>query len=158
MLRYVSTRGEAPACNFAEILLAGPAPDGGLYMPQAWPKFSADEIASLAACSYAEAAHRVLSRLVDSFSDEDLRADVDAAYTGLDTPAIAPLRQLSENRYLLELFHGPTLAFKDIAMRLLAQLFARELKRRGTRATIVVATSGDTGSAAINAFGDLPDL
>jgi threonine synthase len=158
MIGYVSTRGEAPPRAFAEVLLAGPAPDGGLYMPETWPQFSTAEIASLADRSYAESAHRILSKLIDSFSDEELRSDIEAAYTGFDDSAIAPLRHISGNRYLLELFHGPTLAFKDIAMRLLARLFARELKRRGTRATIVVATSGDTGSAAISAFGDLPGI
>lgn len=158
MFRYLSTRGEAPPCTFADILLAGPAPDGGLYMPEVRPHFSAAEIGSFAGCSYAEAAHRIFSKLIDSFSAAELRADIEAAYTAFDDPAVAPLRQVSANRYLLELFHGPTLAFKDIAMRLLARLFARELARCNTTATIVVATSGDTGSAAIAAFGDLPGI
>jgi threonine synthase len=158
MLHYVSTRGEAPPRAFADTLLAGPAPDGGLYVPDEWPQLSHAEIAGLADCSYPEAAHRILSQLVDSFSSEELHADLDAAYTGFDGLAVAPLRQVSGSRNLLELFHGPTLAFKDIALRLLAPLFARELARRNTRATIVVATSGDTGSAAISAFGDLPGM
>src|SRR3954453_5634289 len=115
MIGYVSTRGEAPPRAFAEVLLAGPAPDGGLYMPETWPQFSTAEIASLADRSYAESAHRILSKLIDSFSDEELRSDIEAAYTGFDDSAIAPLRHISGNRYLLELFHGPTLAFKDIA-------------------------------------------
>src|SRR5690348_12775573 len=118
MLRYISTRGETPPRSFPDILLAGPAPDGGLYMPESWPQFSQWEIAALGECSYAEAAHRILSRLIDGFSEDELRADIEAAYVAFENPTITPLRQVSGNRYLLELFHGPTLAFKDIAMRL----------------------------------------
>jgi threonine synthase len=158
MRSYISTRGLAPPLSFADMLLGGVAPDGGLYVPETWPQLFAADIASLSGCSYAEAAHRILSPLIDSFSNASLRADIEAAYTGFDADGVAPLRQVSDRRYVLELFHGPTLAFKDIALRLLARWSARELARRRTRATIVVATSGDTGSAAISAFGGLPAI
>jgi threonine synthase len=156
---YVSTRGQSAPRSFADILLSGPAGDGGLTMPQAWPLVGADEIAGFAGKPYAEIAFAILSRFADgSFSAEDLRADIAAAYCGFDEPAIAPLVALGRDRYLLELFHGPTLAFKDIAMQVLARLFARALAKRGGRATILAATSGDTGSAAIAAFGGLPNV
>ncbi len=158
-MHYISTRGQAAPRGFADILLSGLASDGGLTMPDAWPQFGADEIAGFAKKSYADAALAILSRFAgDSFSSADLRADVDAAYAGFDHPQIAPLTPLGHERYLLELFHGPTLAFKDIAMQVLARLFARALARRGGRATILAATSGDTGSAAIAAFGGLPNI
>jgi threonine synthase len=151
----VSTRGQAAPRGFADILLSGLAADGGLAMPQSWPQIEGD----FAQMSYADAAYAVLKPFVgDAFSARDLRADVQAAYAGFDDPAIAPLTHLGNERYLLELFHGPTLAFKDIAMQVLARLFARALKKRGGRATIVAATSGDTGSAAIAAFGGLPNI
>jgi threonine synthase len=131
------------------VLLGGPAPDGGLYMPEAWPQISRAETEGFRGKSYEDVAFAVLRRFVGS--DEGLRDDIAAAYATFDTPDIAPLRKIGSS-HLLELFHGPTLAFKDIAMQLLGRLFARELKDRGRRATIVVATSGDTGSAAIAAF------
>jgi len=156
-VRYVSTRGASAPQSFADILLSGLASDGGLTMPQSWPRIDAAEIASFANKSYTEVAFAILSRFADdSFAADDLRADIAAAYADFD--AIAPLVELGGNRYLLELFHGPTLAFKDIAMQLLARLFARALAMRGGRATIVAATSGDTGSAAIAAFGGLANI
>jgi threonine synthase len=156
---YISTRGQSAPRSFADILLSGLASDGGLTMPDAWPQIGADEIASFAGKSYGDVAFAILSRFVgDSFQAEDLRADIAAAYAGFDEPAIAPLVALGHDRYLLELFHGQTLAFKDIAMQVLARLFARALASRGGRATIVAATSGDTGSAAIAAFGGLPNI
>ena len=156
-MRYVSTRGASAPQSFADILLSGLASDGGLTMPDVWPRIDAAEIASFASKSYTEVAFAILSRFVgDSFAADDLRADIVAAYAGFD--AIAPLVDLGGNRYLLELFHGPTLAFKDIAMQVLARLFACALAMRGGRATILAATSGDTGSAAIAAFGGLANV
>ena len=158
-MRYISTRGSSPAIGFGDMLLAGPAPDGGLYMPEVWPQISAHEIASFADKPYADAAFAILKRFTgETFTDGELKADIDAAYATFDTPEIAPLKEIGSNRFLLELFHGPTLAFKDIALQLLARLFARALKKRGGRATIVVATSGDTGSAAIAAFRGQPNI
>ncbi len=157
--QFISTRGEAPPASFDEVLLAGLAPDGGLYMPAAWPQFGPDAIAGFAGRRYQDVAFDILSRFVgDSFTPNALKEDIEAAYAGFDRPEIAPLVPLSGNRYLLELFHGPTFAFKDIALQILGRLFARALKRRGGRATIVAATSGDTGSAAIAALGGLPNI
>jgi threonine synthase len=156
---FISTRGQAPEASFAEVLLAGLAPDGGLYMPAEWPEFSAAEIASFSGKRYQDVAFEILSRFVgDSFTAAELREDIEAAYAGFEKPEIAPLSAMSGNRYLLELFHGPTFAFKDIALQILGRLFARALKRRGGKATIVAATSGDTGSAAIAALGGLPNI
>jgi len=158
-MRYLSTRGAAPPLSFAEMLLAGLAPDGGLYLPDAWPHFTAEEIAGFAAQPYAQVARTVIARLVgDSFSDAELAADIDAAYATFDDPRIAPLVKIGPNLYLMELFHGPTLAFKDIALQVLGRLFARALKKRGGRATVLAATSGDTGSAAIAALGGLENI
>ena len=159
MSRYISTRGKTPPQSFSDVLLAGLAPDGGLFLPEAWPQIGADEIAGFALRSYEEAAHAILKRFAgDSFNAEELRADIEAAYSGFDDPAIAPLVEIGNGLYLLELFHGPTLAFKDIALQVLGRLFARALKRRGGRATVVAATSGDTGSAAIAALGGLENI
>jgi len=158
-MRYVSTRGQTPPQSFEDVLLAGLAPDGGLFLPEAWPQLDATEIASFANKSYVEAAFDILSRFTgDAFSKADLRADVDSAYATFETPEIAPLSEISPNTYLLELFHGPTLAFKDVALQILGRLFARALAKRGGRATVVAATSGDTGSAAIAALGGLPNI
>jgi threonine synthase len=156
---FISTRGGAPRASFAEVLLAGLAPDGGLYMPLSWPQFSDSEIAGFAGKRYQEVAFAILSRFAgESFSDADLKADIEAAYAGFEAPAIAPLSELGDGQYLLELFHGPTFAFKDIALQVLGRLFARALKVRGGRATIVAATSGDTGSAAIAPLGGLANI
>ena len=161
---FISTRGSAPVAGFAEVLLAGLAPDGGLYVPQQWPSFSQAEIAGFAGKSYQSVAYNVLSRFAGgAFTPEELKADIAAAYAGFERPEIAPLREIrapSKNggQYLLELFHGPTFAFKDIALQILGRLFARALAARGGKATIVAATSGDTGSAAIAALGGLPNI
>jgi len=156
---FISTRGHAPAAGFAEVLLAGLAPDGGLYLPQAWPQFSDAELAAFKGIPFQEAAYRVLSRFTGpSFTETELREAIAAAYSDFDAPQIAPLVEIGQGRYLLELFHGPTLAFKDIALQILGQLFSRALAKRGGRATIVAATSGDTGSAAIAALGGLPNI
>lgn len=155
-MRYVSTRGEAPALPFEGALLAGLARDGGLTMPEAWPRLSPNEIAVLAGLDYAEAAYRIMRPYLEGDpSLADLEAVLDEAYAGFRHPAIAPLRQIGPASWLLELFHGPTLAFKDLAMQLVARLMDRALARRGTRATVVGATSGDTGAAAIEAFRGL---
>jgi threonine synthase len=157
--RYISTRGKTPPKTFADVLLTGLAPDGGLFMPEAWPRIGADEIAAFAGQSYVNAAHAILRRFAgDSFEDEALKSDIAAAYAGFDDPAIAPLVEIGDGLYLLELFHGPTLAFKDIALQVLGRLFARALKTRGGCATVIVATSGDTGSAAIAALGGLENI
>lgn len=156
---FISTRGQAPEAGFADVLLAGLAPDGGLYMPAEWPHFGAAEIAAFSGRRYQDVAFEILSRFVgDSFTAAELREDIEAAYAGFEKPEIAPLSAMSGNRYLLELFHGPTFAFKDIALQILGRLFARALTRRGGKATIVAATSGDTGSAAIAALGGLPNI
>lgn len=156
MSRYVSTRGGVPPQSFTDVLLAGPAGDGGLFMPEVWPQIAAEEIAGFARQPYPETAFAIMKRFAgDVFSPAELKADIAAAYAAFDDPAIAPLAEIDSGLFLLELFHGPTLAFKDIALQVLGRLFARALKKRGSRATVVVATSGDTGSAAIAALGGL---
>ena len=156
---HVSTRGEAAPLSFSDALLAGLARDGGLYMPQTWPRIGHDAIAALAGQPYAEAAKRVLRPLVDGeIADADLDRMIDAAYATFRHPAICPITQLDDNLFLLELFHGPTLAFKDVAMQLLGRLMDHVLRQRGSRATIVGATSGDTGSAAVEAFRGLDQV
>ncbi len=156
-MKYISTRGSAPPVSFTQMLLAGLAPDGGLYLPEAYPHFSKEEIAKLAVKSYAGAAEAILAPFVaGEIARDALRQMIDDAYAGFDHKAIAPLVQLDSNLFLLELFHGPTLAFKDLAMQLLARMIGHVLKAKGERVTIIGATSGDTGAAAIEAFGGLP--
>ncbi len=155
-MKYISTRGQAPELTFEEAMLTGLARDGGLYLPAEIPVMSQDEIAALAGLSYEEIAFRVMWPYVSgSFSDDEFKDIIARAYEGFGHDARAPLKQLNENHFLLELFHGPTLAFKDFAMQLIGQLFQVALKRREDRVTIVGATSGDTGSAAIEAFRGL---
>ncbi len=149
---YISTRGSAPALDFAGATLAGLASDGGLYVPREWPRFSADEIAAMAGLPYAELAARVMQPFVgDSLTPERLLELTTQAYGRFAHKAVTPLKQLDEQHWLLELFHGPTLAFKDVALQLLGLLFEEFLGRGGDPLTIVGATSGDTGSAAIDA-------
>ena len=156
---YVSTRGKAPRLAFDEALIAGLARDGGLYVPARWPQFSDDEIAGLAGLSYTELAVRVMAPFVgDTVPPADFAAMVEAAYANFAHPAVTPLRQLGENEWLLELFHGPTLAFKDIALQLIGRLFDHVLDARGGRVNIIGATSGDTGPAAIEACRDRDNL
>jgi threonine synthase len=156
---HVSTRGEAPALGFADALLAGLARDGGLYVPQAWPSLTADAIRSFAGLPYAEVAKAVLGPLVDGdIPGPDLDRMIEESYASFRHPAVCPLTQLGDNLFVLELFHGPTLAFKDVAMQLLGRLMNHVLKARGGRATIVGATSGDTGSAAVEAFKGLDQV
>ena len=155
-MKYISTRGQAPVLTFEEAMLTGLARDGGLYVPETIPQMSAEEIAALAGLSYEETAYRVMRPFIgDSFTDDEFRDIIARAYAGFGHAARAPLVQLAPDHFLLELFHGPTLAFKDFAMQLIGQLFEAALKRRGERVTIVGATSGDTGSAAIEAFRGL---
>jgi len=154
-MKYVSTRDQAPKLAFDEVLLTGLARDGGLYVPEAWPRFSAADIAGLKGLSYADTAVQVIRPFVQgSLTDGELEAIVSDAYSHFDHPDVAPLKEIGDNEYLMELFHGPTLAFKDQAMQFLGPLFDFVLKRSGRRVTIVGATSGDTGSAAIEACRD----
>ncbi|SIQ72881.1 threonine synthase [Marinobacterium stanieri] len=149
-MNYISTRGQAPKLKFADVLLAGLASDGGLYVPEELPKFSQDEIASWAGLSYAELAYKVIKPFVDDcISDADLKRMVDETYAAFNHSAVAPLKELGTNEWVLELFHGPTLAFKDFALQLLGRLMDHVLAERGERLVIMGATSGDTGSAAI---------
>ncbi len=151
-MRYVSTRGKAPILDFDDALLAGLARDGGLYLPEHWPTFTAAEIRAMRGLPYPELAARVMAPFVSGcIGDADFRALVDDTYAGFSHAAVAPLRQIGPSQWLLELFHGPTLAFKDYALQLVGRLFDHVLTRRGQRVTIVGATSGDTGSAAIEA-------
>jgi threonine synthase len=152
-MRFVSTRGEAPALGFSDAVLSGLATDGGLYLPETWPQLSAADIAAFAGKPYAEVAFAVISRFVDGEIPADrLRAIIDAAYATFRHPSVTPLVELAPGRFVLELFHGPTLAFKDVAMQFLSRVMDHILGERQARATIVGATSGDTGSAAIEAF------
>jgi threonine synthase len=152
-LRYVSTRGEAPELGFEDVLLTGLARDGGLYVPAHWPQLSAHSLRLLRGQSYEEVACAVMVPFIaGAVPEADLKRMIAEAYGGFGHPAVAPLKQLDDNRWLLELFHGPTLAFKDVAMQLLARLMDWALAKRRARATIVGATSGDTGGAAIEAF------
>ena len=158
-MRYISTRGTAPILNFEEAMLSGLARDGGLYVPQTIPTFDAATIAGMQGQPYEQIAYTVMRPFVgDSFTDEEFRACIARAYAGFGHAARAPLVQLDQGHFLLELFHGPTLAFKDFAMQLIGQLFQTALTRRGDRITIVGATSGDTGSAAIEAFRGLENV
>lgn len=153
MFDYISTRGEAQGLSFADAALAGLAPDGGLYVPAACPKISQEECANMAHQQYAEIAWRVILPFVaDDISSQELITLLRRAYAGFSHKDIAPLHALSDNLYVQELFHGPTLAFKDVALQFLGQVFDVLLERRKQRVTIVGATSGDTGSAAIAAF------
>jgi threonine synthase len=152
-MRYVSTRGTAPELGFQDVLLAGLARDGGLYVPAEWPQFSMDEIREMRSLSYQELAVRLLTPFLGGEIDEaTFRKIVDEAYATFRHETVCPIVQTGKNEFVLELFHGPTLAFKDVAMQLLARLMDHVLTERGQRATIVGATSGDTGGAAIDAF------
>ena len=158
-MRYISTRGEAPILTFSDALLAGLARDGGLYLPETWPAFSPQAIAALAGQSYQAIAQAVLTPFVDeAISPGALARMIDEAYATFRHPAVTPLVQTGSSEWVLELFHGPTLAFKDCAMQLLGRLMDHVLKARGERATIVGATSGDTGGAAIEAFKGLDQV
>lgn len=149
-MKYISTRGKAPVLSFSDVLLAGLADDGGLYVPETLPKFSHEEIASWAGLPYNELAFKVIKPFVaDCINDTDLKRMVDETYAVFEHRGVAPLVQLGSNEWILELFHGPTLAFKDFALQLLGRLMDHVLAERGERLVIMGATSGDTGSAAI---------
>jgi threonine synthase len=154
-VNYVSTRGIAPALGFSDVLLAGLARDGGLYVPETWPRLGPEAIAGFAGRPYPEVAVSVMQPFVgDEISARDLRLMADEAYATFRHPAVAPLTELDPGLFVLELFHGPTLAFKDVAMQLLSRLMDHVLQTRRQRVTIVGATSGDTGGAAVEAFRD----
>ncbi len=155
-MRYISTRGQAPDLTFEEAMLTGLARDGGLYVPETVPQLSHAQIAAMAGQSYEEVAFAVMRPFIgETFTDAEFKDLIAKAYAGFGHAARAPLVQLAPNHFLLELFHGPTLAFKDFAMQLIGQMFQKALGRSGKRVTIVGATSGDTGSAAIEAFRGL---
>ncbi len=152
VMQYISTRGVAQALNFEEVTLAGLASDGGLYLPETWPVLTPDQIRALAGLSYVDTAVAIMAPFVaGSLDEEELRALCTQAYGRFAHKAVTPLVQLDHRQWMLELFHGPTLAFKDVALQLLGLLFEKFLSRRDDRITIVGATSGDTGSAAIDA-------
>ena len=158
-MNYVSTRGQAPALSFEDTMLTGLAPDGGLYVPETVPVFDANRIAGMHGDTYEETAFKVIRPFTgETFTDDELTGLIDAAYRGFGHTARAPLKQMAGGLWLCELFHGPTIAFKDFAMQLIGQMFQHVLARRGERITIVGATSGDTGSAAIEAFKGLDNV
>lgn len=152
-MHYISTRGDAPVLGFSDALLTGLADDGGLYLPAEWPHYSKKEIRALRGKSYQDIAFFVLLPFVEKdIPAANFRSMIDEAYASFRHPAVVPLVQSDANSFIMELFHGPTLAFKDVAMQLLARLMDYALEHNGQRATIVGATSGDTGGAAIEAF------
>jgi len=152
-MRYVSTRGQSPSVGFVDAVLAGLAPDGGLYVPETWPTFSHDEIAAFAGKAYHQVAAAVLGRFVDGEIDQALLTEMCAeAYGTFAHQAVVPLTQIGPDAFLAELFHGPSLAFKDVAMQLLARLYEHILGGQKRHQTIICATSGDTGGAAVEAF------
>ena len=152
-MQFVSTRGQAPVLGFSDAVLAGLASDGGLYVPQTWPQVSASEIAGFAGKPYADVAYAIISRFTgDEIAPARLKQIIDDSYAVFRHPSVAPLVELEPGHFVLELFHGPTLAFKDVAMQFLSRVMDHILAERGLKATIVGATSGDTGSAAIEAF------
>ncbi len=150
---YISTRGEAPRLGFCDVMLTGLARDGGLYVPEVWPQLSPETIAGFFGRPYWEVAVEVIRPFVaGEISEADLGQMANEAYATFRHPAVVPLNQIAPDRFVLELFHGPTLAFKDVAMQLLSRLMDHVLAKRSQRTTIVVATSGDTGGAAVDAF------
>ena len=158
-MNYISTRGAAPVLTFGEAMMTGLARDGGLYVPETVPVWSHAQIAALSGLSYEDVAFRVMRPFMgDTFGDDEFRGLIDRAYGGFGHAARAPLVQLGPDHFLLELFHGPTLAFKDFAMQLIGQMMQAALAKSGERITIVGATSGDTGSAAMEAFRGLPNV
>ena len=159
MMRYISTRGQAPVLTFEQAMMTGLARDGGLYVPETVPVFAPEAFAAMAGLPYEEIAFRVMKPFIgETFSDAGFRSLLAKAYAGFGHAARAPLKQIAPNHFLLELFHGPTLAFKDFAMQIIGQMMQAALARSGERITIVGATSGDTGSAAIEAFKGLANV
>jgi threonine synthase len=158
-MNYISTRGQAPVLGFGEAMMTGLARDGGLYVPETVPVLGKDEIAALAGLPYEDLAFRIMRPFLGGFFAEDeFRGLIARAYAGFGHAARAPLKQLGPNHFLMELFHGPTLAFKDFAMQIIGQMMQAALSKTGERITIVGATSGDTGSAAIEAFRGLANV
>ena len=158
-MQYVSTRGLAPTLSFSEAMMSGLARDGGLYVPASVPQMTEGDIAALAGQPYEAVAFRVmLPFLGGAFAEDEFRRLIAAAYRGFGHPARAPIKQLAPNHFLMELFHGPTLAFKDFAMQIIGQMMQATLAKSGQRITIVGATSGDTGSAAMEAFRGLANV
>jgi threonine synthase len=158
-MRYISTRGTAPVLTFGEAMMTGLARDGGLYVPETVPTLTKDDIAAMAGLSYEDIAFRVMKPFIGGFfADDEFKGLIAKAYAGFGHAARAPLVQLASNHFLLELFHGPTLAFKDFAMQLIGQMMQAALAKTGERITIVGATSGDTGSAAMEAFRGLANV
>ncbi len=152
-MKFISTRENAPELDFEDVIITGLASDGGLYVPRTWPQISPDQIRSFAAMPYCDVAYEVMSPFVGDTIEEAVFRDIIAAsYTTFSHPAVVPLREMRPNEWILELFHGPTFAFKDVALQVLGRLIDHVLEKRDKRATIVVATSGDTGGAAIEAF------
>lgn len=158
-MKYISTRGNAPKLAFDDVLLTGLARDGGLYLPESWPQFSAADLAEMKDLSYVELAVKVMLPFVEEVvSRDELTQIITDTYGSFDTDDVAPLVKLGDNEYVLELFHGPTLAFKDYALQFLGRMFDHVLTKRGAKLTIVGATSGDTGSAAIEACRDRDNI
>jgi threonine synthase len=158
-MNYISTRGAAPVLTFGEAMMTGLARDGGLYVPESVPVLPVGEIAAMAGQSYEEIAFRVMRPFLGgTFTDDEFRGLIAKAYAGFGHAARAPLVQMGPNHFLLELFHGPTLAFKDFAMQLIGQMMQAALAKTGDKITIVGATSGDTGSAAMEAFRGLSNV
>ena len=157
-MQFISTRTGDASIGAAEAILRGLAPDGGLYVPECLPRLSLEDIDALRPLTYAQRARRVLGALLDGLPRRELGEAIDAAYASFDDPRVAPLAPLSDGVYALELFHGPTLAFKDVALQLLPRLMVLSMRERGeTReALILAATSGDTGKAALEGFADVP--
>jgi len=159
LTRYISTRGEAPVLGFCDVMLTGLARDGGLYVPETWPQVAPDTIAGFFGRPYWEVAVDVVKPFVGGeIPDAELGRMANEAYATFRHPAVVPLDQIGPHQFLLELFHGPTLAFKDVAMQFISRLMDHVLAKRGQRTTIVVATSGDTGGAAVDAFANLENV
>ncbi|PPR79251.1 MAG: Threonine synthase [Alphaproteobacteria bacterium MarineAlpha2_Bin1] len=152
-MKYISTRGQSNSLNFEDVLMKGLAGDRGLFLPEIWPEFSLEKISNFMTMSYNELAQELMAPFIgDLLTSNELKDIIKKSYSSFSSSEITPLTQLSKNDFLLELFHGPTLAFKDCAMQLLGSLFEHFLKRRGEKITIICATSGDTGAAAVEAF------
>jgi len=152
-MKYISTRGIAPERNFEDVIITGLATDGGLYVPETWPQLSPGQIRSFACMPYCDVAYEVMAPFVDgTIEDNVFKNIITEAYANFSHPAVVPLKEMRPNEWILELFHGPTFAFKDIALQVLGRLIDHVLEKRDERATIVVATSGDTGGAAIEAI------
>ena len=152
-IKYISTRGNAPKLSFKDVVFEGLASDGGLYIPESWPSLSKDMINSFSSMTYQEIAYAVISPYVDSsLTEKDLKDIIDKSYSCFDDPEITPLKKLNNEHYLLELYHGPTYAFKDLAMQFISQLMDFYLKENSQSINILGATSGDTGAAAIEGF------